>query len=109
MKRRGPRIRGQGAVGIIRNGKRELAHLQDYSSEGVCLDGLDGVLAGDQIKLHCKGVMIGAEVRWVRGNRAGLCYAASVPMLEKTRFVAAVARGQKPASAARIHGFSELA
>lgn len=109
MVRKISRIRGTAAVGIVHNDRRDTAYLRDYSAEGVCLDGLRNVMAGDVLRLHCKGAFITAEVRWTRGTRAGLCYMPDCPSSEKVRFLSAVSRGQKPASAARIYGFSELA
>lgn len=109
MVRRVARVRGRAMVGVLRNGQRETAYLRDYSADGVCLDGLQGVMAGDVLRLHCKGAIISAEVRWVRDGRVGLCYLPTCAPSEKTRFLSSVARGQKPASAARIYGFSELA
>ena len=109
MVRKVARIRSRALVGVLRNGERESAYLRDYSTEGVCLEGLRSVMAGDVLRLHCKGAFISAEVRWVREGRAGLCYLPSCPPGEKPRFLAAVSRGQNPASAARIYGFSELA
>lgn len=102
------RTRKTAQVGLIRNGQRESAYLRDYSCDGVCLDGVRGVMAGDRLTLHCKDVRIIVEVRWVRGQRAGMCFVPGVLPSEKTRFLAAVSRGEKPAHAARIFGFSEL-
>lgn len=96
-------------MGLIRDGQRETAYLCDYSRDGVCLDGVRGVMAGDILELHCKGARIGVEVRWLRENRAGMCFLSDGLPSEKTRFLAAISRGAKPAHAARIFGFSELA
>lgn len=108
MVRKTSRNRGSAAVGVIRGDRRDTAFLRDYSAEGVCLDGLRDVMAGDVLRLHCKGAMISAEIRWIRGSRAGLCYLPDCPSSEKVRFLSAISRGQKPASAARIYGFAEL-
>lgn len=96
-------------MALIRNGQRETAHLCDYSRDGVCLQGVRGVMAGDVLELHCKGARIGVEVRWLRANHAGMCFLPDGRPSEKARFLAAISRGAKPAQAARIFGFSELA
>ena len=108
MVRKVARTRSRALVGVIRNGRRETAYLRDYSSDGVCLDGLRGVMAGDVLSLHCKGAVIVAEVRWVREGRTGLCYLPTCAPSQKTRFLTAISRGKKPANPARIYGFSEL-
>lgn len=102
------RTRKTALVGLIRNGQRETAFLRDYSSDGVCLDGVRGVMAGDRLVLHCKGARIIVEVRWLRGQQAGMCFVPSLLQSEKARFLAAVSRGEQPAHASRIFGFSEL-
>ncbi|SUZ32459.1 hypothetical protein ROE7235_02218 [Roseibaca ekhonensis] len=109
MVRRFERVRSTAMVGIIHDGRRNTAYLRDFSADGVCLDGVRQVMAGDRLRLHCKGAVITAEVRWVRGPRAGLCFVPDCPPSEKARFLSAVSRGLKPASAARIYGFSEMA
>lgn len=109
MVRKVARIRNRALVGVMRNGQRETAYLRDYSSEGVCLDGMRSVMAGDVLRLHCKGALISAEVRWVREGRAGLCYLPSCAPSEKSRFLSAISRRQRPSDRARIYGFSELA
>jgi hypothetical protein len=109
MPRQGRRIKSSAAVGILRNGQRETAHLRDYSQDGLCLDGVRGLMAGDIVKLHCRGSVITVETRWVRGARAGFCFLPDCAPSEKTRFLGGVSRGQKPAKAARIYGFSEMA
>lgn len=109
MVRHSVRNRGSALVAVIFADRRETAYLRDYSQDGICLDGLRHVLAGDTLRLYCKGTFLQAEVRWVREQRAGLCFMADCPPAEKARFLAAVSRGQKPARAARIFGFSELA
>lgn len=109
MVRKVARLRGNAAVGVIHGDRRDTAFMRDYSPEGVCLEGLRNVMAGDVLRLHCKGAVIRAEVRWMRANRAGLCFVADCPASEKARFLTAISRGQKHSSAARIYGFSELA
>ena len=109
MVRKVERIRSRATVGILHDGQRNNAYLRDYSSAGVCLDGVRNVMAGDVLRLHCKGAIISAEVRWVRGQRAGFCFVPACAPGEKVRFLAAISRGHKPASAARIYGFAELA
>lgn len=109
MVRKVTRSRSSAMVGVIHHDRRETAYLRDFSAEGVCLEGVRDVMAGDTLSLHCKGALVRAEVRWVRGQRIGLCFAPDCEQGEKARFLTSVARGQKPAQAARIFGFSELA
>ncbi|MBN2760334.1 MAG: PilZ domain-containing protein [Rhodobacteraceae bacterium] len=109
MVRKSIRSRSSAIVGVIRAHGRETAFLRDFSNDGVCVDGLRDVLAGDKLSLHCKGALVLAEVRWVRGQRVGLCFTPDCEQGEKARFLSAVSRGLKPAQASRIFGFSELA
>jgi hypothetical protein len=109
MVRKVTRSRSSAMVGVIYENRRETAHLRDFSADGLCLDGVRNVLAGDMLSLHCRGAVVQAEVRWVRGQRIGLCFAADCEHSEKARFLNGISRGLKPAQSARIFGFSELA
>jgi len=108
MVRKITRNRASTIVTIIHEGGKSTAHLRDYSGEGICLDNVRDVMAGDVLSLHCKGAMIAVEVRWVRAHRAGMCFAPECSAAEKARFLAAASGGRNPAHAARIFGFSEL-
>ncbi len=108
MPRKHARYRIRSAVGVLRDGRRDTAQLRDVSPDGACLDGVRDVLAGDHVRLHAKGALITGEVRWVRGQRCGICFAHDTPPSERTRFLAALGRsGTMPG--ARLHGFAEMA
>lgn len=109
MVRKVTRYRASAMVTFIQNGQVNTGYLRDYSGEGLCLDNVQGVMAGDVLNLLCMGATITVEVRWVREHRAGMCFTPECSMSEKARFVAAVSRGRKPVHAARIFGFSEMA
>lgn len=61
-------------VGVLRNGKRETAHIEDVSEGGLKLGGVIDPKVGEVLQLHSKGAFFSARIRWVDGTTCGLQY-----------------------------------
>lgn len=74
MARLTARARLRVAVGILRNGLRETAYIEDVSEGGLKLNGLINPVLGEALRIHARGAVFDAEIRWVRGTTCGLRY-----------------------------------
>ncbi len=74
MARLTARARLRVAVGILRNGLRETAYIADVSEGGLKLNGLINPVLGEVLRIHARGAVFDAEIRWVRGTACGLRY-----------------------------------
>ena len=72
MERQGNRTGVTIPVGVISNGRRETAFMEDVSEGGFRLRGLTGAQIGQILRVHAKGAMIDAEIKWTDGPICGL-------------------------------------
>lgn len=74
MERQASRTRVTIPVGVLSGGQRETAYMEDVSDGGFKLRGLSTVKIGQILRIHAKGAMFDAEVRWINGATCGLRY-----------------------------------
>lgn len=108
MRYRTPRQRQNTPIGIIRDGVRLTSHLVDVSDGGVKLTGSISTHPGEVLQLHAKGVIVHAEVRWIKGNQIGLQFLEGKSAADKSRFLLRLLPQKQHVTAARAHGFTEL-
>ncbi|MCC5966974.1 MAG: PilZ domain-containing protein [Natronohydrobacter sp.] len=92
MARLSARARVRLAVGILRNGSRETAYIEDVSVGGLKLTGLINPVVGQVLRIHAKGAIFDAEIRWVRGNSCGLRYLDGQSAGDLRRFLSVLPR-----------------
>lgn len=88
MKPRPKRIRCTTSVGLIQGARRDIAFVEDVSQGGMKLRGVPAPKKGDILRLHAKGCVFSAQVRWVRGALCGVQFLADKDMGEIRRFLA---------------------
>lgn len=89
---RANRSRVRLTVGVLRNGSRETAYVDDIAKGGLKLRGLIAPKAGEQLRVHIKGNMLDAEIRWVKDGACGLRFCAAPDSAEVRRFLAVLPR-----------------
>jgi len=89
---RANRSRVRLTVGVLREGRRETAYVEDLAPGGIKLTGLIAAKPGEQLRIHIKGNMLDAEVRWVDGPTCGLRFCADPDSGEVRRFLALMPR-----------------
>lgn len=109
MQYRPPRKRCNAHVGLVRDGVRYSGHLLDFSEDGLKLRAAMDAQPGQMVRLHAKGAVVSAEIRWRDQDRIGLRFADDGAQAERRRFLtrlhAAAGDGRR---GRRVHGFSEL-
>lgn len=109
MHYRPPRKRETAHVGLVRDGVRYSAHLLDYSDSGLKLRAAMDVQPGQVVKLHAKGAVVSAEIRWRDHGEIGLRFTDDGPQAERRRFLMRLQGvAQDGRRGRRVHGFSEL-
>lgn len=74
MARQSNGFRATISVGVLTNGQRETAFIEDVSAGGFRLRGLVAPKVGQVVRVHAKGAMFDAEIRWADGPTCGLQY-----------------------------------
>ncbi len=90
MRLRKPRRRVRASVGVLRNGKRQTVYVENVSEGGLRLQGLAGLQVGEVIRLHARGAVFEAEIRWVDGQSFGVRYRDGYNSGELQRFLSAL-------------------
>ncbi len=89
---RANRSRVRLTVGVLRNGRRETAHVEDIGKGGLKISGLIAPKPGEELRVHIKGNMLDAEIRWVDADVCGLRFCAAPETAEVRRFLALLPR-----------------
>ncbi|TVP71716.1 MAG: PilZ domain-containing protein [Rhodobacteraceae bacterium] len=80
------------SVGVLRDGRRETAYVEDIGKGGLKLSGLIAPKPGETLRVHIKGNMLDAEIRWVEAGMCGLRFCAAPETAEVRRFLAVLPR-----------------
>ncbi|MGY6549644.1 MAG: PilZ domain-containing protein [Roseinatronobacter sp.] len=102
MIQRPPRVKLRAQIGVLRDGRRELANLEDASAQGVRLSGLANLRCGEIVRLHALGAILEAEVRWVSQTGCGLKFTPTAPAGEIRRFCSRALRPDRRSPAAQL-------
>lgn len=106
MRFRAHRYRAVSQVGVLHAGERHASHVLDVSEGGMKLRLLLNAQPGEHVRLHAKGALVDAEIRWITGNQVGLKFLNSGDGSEKARFLARILPQKR--LGARQFGFREL-
>lgn len=92
MARQGSRSRITIPVGMLSDGRRETAFIEDVSEGGFRLRGLIAPKVGQVVSVHAKGAMFDAEIRWTDGQTCGLQYREECCAGDLQRFMSQLPR-----------------
>lgn len=87
MALRKPRTRVRASVGVLRNGQRQTVYVENVSEGGLGLHGLAGLQVGEIIRIHARGAVFEAKIRWVDGQSFGVRYCEGQDGGELQRFL----------------------
>jgi len=107
MARQGSRSRVTIPVGVLSDGRRETAFIEDVSEGGFRLRGLIAPKVGQIVRIHAKGAMFDAEIRWANGPTCGLQYREERCAGDLQRFMSQLPRLTNGKTKSR-HVFQEL-